>query len=50
MSGLAERHLVSAMATGMNSQQLADWQARLSALECNHYMFEHQIHCDVHFR
>lgn len=29
---------------------IADWQARLSALECNHYMFEHQIHCDVHFR
>ncbi|KAL8575271.1 hypothetical protein ACOMHN_001816 [Nucella lapillus] len=28
----------------------ADWQAQLTALECNHYMFEHQIHCDVHFR
>ena len=30
--------------------EIADWQAQLSALECNHYMFEHQIHCDVHFR
>ncbi|KAK7106913.1 BTB/POZ domain-containing protein 6-B-like isoform X2 [Littorina saxatilis] len=32
------------------TMELADWQAQLSALECNHYMFEHQIHCDVHFR
>ena len=32
------------------AMEIADWQAQLSALECNHYMFEHQIHCDVHFR
>ncbi|KAK7477646.1 hypothetical protein BaRGS_00031124 [Batillaria attramentaria] len=30
--------------------EIPDWQARLSALECNHYMFEQQIHCDVQFR
>lgn len=29
---------------------MRDWQAHLSALECNHHMFENQIHCDVNFR
>lgn len=43
-------HLTVAMSRTMTSRELADWQAQLSALECNHYMFQHQIHCDVHFR
>ncbi|XP_025098175.1 BTB/POZ domain-containing protein 6-B-like isoform X2 [Pomacea canaliculata] len=30
--------------------EMRDWQAHLSALECNHHMFENQIHCDVNFR